>query len=80
MRHPGWDEYRPTGAGDFRSIAVAERQFAFQDVPGLIIGMVDVEGWRSAPSPFMNTERITGRGKRRCLHPQILARFQRLNE
>jgi hypothetical protein len=49
----GRHEDRHSGAGGFGSVGIPKRQFAIQDVPGFIIGMMDMKCGRAAAAPLM---------------------------
>ena len=57
---------------DLRPVGVAKGEFAFQDMPRLVIGMVDVEGCRTAAAPFVDLKRCASRGERGVFHANHL--------
>lgn len=56
MGSAGWDEDGSARAGDFGAAGVAEGEFAFEHVPGFVVGVVNVEGGRAAAAPLVNGE------------------------
>jgi hypothetical protein len=48
----------------FGWIGIAERQFAFQDVPRFAIGMVDMKRRRATAAPLMDSKRTARCGER----------------
>lgn len=54
--YTGRDEYCRSRSDGLGSIGISERQFAIQDVPGFVIGTVDVKcGWPAA-APLMDSK------------------------
>lgn len=54
VRDTSGNEDRRSCAGDFAAIEVSERQLTCENVPPLIVRMVDVQLRRPATSPFVN--------------------------
>ena len=50
-------EYRCSGAGGFRSVRISKSEFAIQDVPRFVVGMVDVKRGGAAAAPLMYPKR-----------------------
>ncbi len=63
--HPSWHKDCGAGANVFGSVGLAEGEFAFQYMPGFVIGMVDMQGSGAIAPPLMDAERIARNGKRR---------------
>jgi hypothetical protein len=74
MGDPRRYEYRHSRADSFGSVGVPKSQFAIEDMPRFIVGMVQVKGGRTAAAPFMDPKRGASRGKTRGLHATILLR------
>jgi hypothetical protein len=54
--YAGRDEYCHSRADGLGSIRISERQLSLQDVPGFVVGMVDVKrGW-SAAAPLIDSK------------------------
>jgi hypothetical protein len=58
------------GAGGLGAVGVMERQLAFEDVPGFVVKVVNVERGGAAAAPFVDRERVAG-GRER--HSTIIA-------
>jgi hypothetical protein len=54
--YTGRDEYCHSRADGLGSIGISERQFAIQDVPGFVVGMVDVKRSWPAAAPLINSK------------------------
>jgi hypothetical protein len=52
-----------SGSDGFGPVGVAEDEFAFEDVPRLVVGVMDVEGCRAASAPFVDLERCASGGE-----------------
>jgi hypothetical protein len=63
-------EYRRSGPDSFGSVGIPKSQFAAQDVPRFVVGMVDVKRGRAAAAPLMDPKRRAGSGETRRLHTQ----------
>jgi len=63
-------EYRPSRSDGFGSVGIPKSQFAVEDVPRFVVGMVDVKRSRAAAATLMNPKRGASRGKTRRLHTQ----------
>src|SRR5713226_8406897 len=50
-------EYRCSGTGGFGSVRISKSQFAIQDVPRFVVGIVDVKRGRAAAAPLMYPKR-----------------------
>jgi hypothetical protein len=61
-----------SGTGGFGAVGVAEGELAFEHVPGFIVGVVDVEGGRTAAAPLVDAEGIAGGGEAGRLHAIVL--------
>jgi hypothetical protein len=61
VRNSRGDEYGVAGAGGLDPVGVAEYQFALQDVPCFVVGIVDVERRRSTAAPLVDLKRCSGR-------------------
>lgn len=59
----GGNEDGGTGTGGFGAVRVAEGQLAFEDVPGFVVGVVDVERGVAAAAPFVDGERVAAGGE-----------------
>src|SRR5580704_12859873 len=47
-------EYRYSGTDRFRPVTIAKNELALQDMPRLVVGVVDVERGRAASAPLMD--------------------------
>jgi len=56
MGFAGRNKYRSPWTGDKRSVSKTEMEFAFQDVPSLIVSVVNVQNCWPATAPFVNTK------------------------
>ena len=63
-----WDKYRCSGPSGFGLVCVAEGELAFEDVPCLVIRMMDVERGRTTAAPLVDFKRSACRGERSGLH------------
>lgn len=73
-------KYRGAWVDGFGSIGVTEGEFAFEYMPSLVVGMVNMQGCGATAPPFVDAERIAGSGERFWLHRQILTRLRRPDE
>ena len=64
----GMNENRRPRTGSFRAVGIPERQFAFEDMPGLIVRMVNVESGGAASAPLMYFERRSRSRERHIRH------------
>ena len=60
----GGNEDCSAGAGRLGAVGVTEGQLAFKNVPGFVVGVVDVERGGAAAAPFVDGERVA-RGRER---------------
>ena len=52
-----------SGSDGFGSIGVAKGKLALQNMPGLVVGVMDVEGCRTTATPFVDFKRCAGGGE-----------------
>ena len=55
--HAGGHENRRSGSGGLGAAGVAKSEFAREDVPGFVIGVMDVKRGGTTAAPLVNTER-----------------------
>jgi hypothetical protein len=70
----GGNEDGSAGAGSFGAVGVAEGQLAFEDVPGFVVGVVDVERVGAAAAPFVDGERVADCGERHSIIIRVRCR------
>ena len=63
----GGNENRSAGADGLGAVGVTEGQLAFNDVPGFVVGLVDVERGGAAAAPFVDGERVAGGRERHSI-------------
>ena len=70
----GGNEDCSAGAGGLGAVGVTEGQLAFKDVPGFVVGVVDVERSGAAAAPLVDRERVPAGRERHSIIIPVLTR------
>ena len=77
VRVAGGNEDCSAGTGGLGAVGVMEGQLAFKDVPGFVVGVVDVERGGAAAAPFVDGERVAAGGERHLIIIAVLTGARR---
>ena len=73
----GGNEDCSAGASGLGAVGVTEGQFAFKNVPGFVVRVVDVERGGAAAAPFVDRERVAGGRERHSIIIPVLTGARR---